>query len=186
MRCRFSGLRSTVFYQNSNNTISYGELSRLWREFANSTSGEQAPRPPSCACEVDSDNKLPEPHRTGLHKYDARCCIIFMERYRSGHNGADSKSVCAQAHEGSNPSLSANAKHTARCAFCVGGERGSIMNTFCFAKQSKRGFAFEPKAVWELAHKRLGEKSSPKAKFPYSYSSTPIGVVFLFLTSSAR
>ena len=29
------------------------------------------------------------------------------ERYRSGHNGADSKSVCAQAHEGSNPSLSA-------------------------------------------------------------------------------
>ena len=30
-----------------------------------------------------------------------------MERYRSGHNGADSKSVCAHAHEGSNPSLSA-------------------------------------------------------------------------------
>ena len=30
-----------------------------------------------------------------------------MERYRSGHNGADSKSVCAKAHEGSNPSLSA-------------------------------------------------------------------------------
>ncbi len=29
------------------------------------------------------------------------------ERYRSGHNGADSKSVCAKAHEGSNPSLSA-------------------------------------------------------------------------------
>ncbi len=24
--------------------------------------------------------------------------------------------------------------------------------------------AFEPKAVWELAHKRLGEKSSPQAK----------------------
>ena len=30
-----------------------------------------------------------------------------MERYRSGHNGADSKSVCAQAHGGSNPPLSA-------------------------------------------------------------------------------
>ena len=43
-----------------------------------------------------------------LHNYDARCCIIIMERYRSGHNGADSKSVCANAHEGSNPSLSAN------------------------------------------------------------------------------
>ena len=30
-----------------------------------------------------------------------------MERYRSGHNGADSKSVCAKAHAGSNPALSA-------------------------------------------------------------------------------
>ena len=30
-----------------------------------------------------------------------------MERYRSGHNGADSKSVWAQAHVGSNPTLSA-------------------------------------------------------------------------------
>ena len=27
-----------------------------------------------------------------------------MQRYRSGHNGADSKSVCEQSHEGSNPS----------------------------------------------------------------------------------
>ena len=43
----------------------------------------------------------------GLHNYDAHLCIIIMERYRSGHNGADSKSVCAKAHEGSNPSLSA-------------------------------------------------------------------------------
>ena len=30
-----------------------------------------------------------------------------MERYRSGHNGADSKSVCEQSHMGSNPILSA-------------------------------------------------------------------------------
>ena len=27
-----------------------------------------------------------------------------MQRYRSGHNGADSKSVWEQSHEGSNPS----------------------------------------------------------------------------------
>ena len=51
--------------------------------------------------------KLIEPRLMGLHSYDARCCIIFMERYRSGHNGADSKSVCAKAHGGSNPPLSA-------------------------------------------------------------------------------
>ena len=43
----------------------------------------------------------------GLHSYDAHLCIIAMERYRSGHNGADSKSVCAKAHGGSNPPLSA-------------------------------------------------------------------------------
>lgn len=30
-----------------------------------------------------------------------------MERYRSGHNGADSKSVWEQSHAGSNPALSA-------------------------------------------------------------------------------
>ena len=59
-------------------------------------------------CEVDS--ATPSHIESELHKYDARCCIIFMERYRSGHNGADSKSVCAQAHEGSNPSLSAKNK----------------------------------------------------------------------------
>ena len=33
-----------------------------------------------------------------------------MERYRSGHNGADSKSVCVKAHMGSNPILSASGK----------------------------------------------------------------------------
>ena len=33
---------------------------------------------------------------------------IDTEGYRSGHNGADSKSVWAQAHVGSNPTPSAN------------------------------------------------------------------------------
>ena len=38
-------------------------------------------------------------------------CIIFKlqfkETYRSGHNGADSKSVGEQSHVGSNPTVSA-------------------------------------------------------------------------------
>ena len=37
------------------------EISRLRRGFANSSSGEQAPRPPSCEREVDSMGKLIEP-----------------------------------------------------------------------------------------------------------------------------
>ena len=49
-----------------------GEISRLWRGFANSTSGEQAPRPSSCEFEVDSMSKLIEPLLIKLHKYDAR------------------------------------------------------------------------------------------------------------------
>ncbi len=36
----------------------------------------------------------------------------MLERYRSGHNGADSKSVCEQSHGGSNPPLSANKDYT--------------------------------------------------------------------------
>ena len=35
---------------------------------------------------------------------------IHMERYRSGHNGADSKSVWRQRHVGSNPTRSAKCK----------------------------------------------------------------------------
>ena len=33
-----------------------------------------------------------------------------METYRSGHNGADSKSVCGQPHVGSNPTVSATSE----------------------------------------------------------------------------
>ena len=43
-----------------------------------------------------------------------------MQRYRSGHNGADSKSVCGQPHEGSNPSRcasSSQASYRLRRAF---------------------------------------------------------------------
>ncbi len=35
-------------------------------------------------------------------------CEIRMEKYRSGRNGALSKSVCGQPHVGSNPTFSAN------------------------------------------------------------------------------
>ncbi len=35
-----------------------------------------------------------------------------MQRYRSGHNGADSKSVCRKLHEGSNPSRCATSSRT--------------------------------------------------------------------------
>ena len=35
-----------------------------------------------------------------------------MQRYRSGHNGADSKSVWEQSHEGSNPSRCAMSPRT--------------------------------------------------------------------------
>ena len=48
-----------------------------------------------------------------------------METYRSGHNGADSKSVREQSHEGSNPSVSAkkNTAHSGGVLFGNGGIR---------------------------------------------------------------
>ena len=39
--------------------------------------------------------KLAEPHLARLRKYDARCCIIFTEGYRSGHNEAVLK-ICSR------------------------------------------------------------------------------------------
>ena len=39
-------------------------------------------------------------------------------------------------------------------------------NTLVLAKRCGIRFAFEPKAVGELAHQRLGEESSPKASTP--------------------
>ena len=52
---------------------------------------------------------------------------LNMKRYRSGHNGADSKSVCEQSHAGSNPALSANKPlKTLRFqgfSLCLGGAR---------------------------------------------------------------
>ena len=45
-----------------------------------------------------------------------------MERYRRGHNGADSKSVCVKAHMGSNPILSAKGTDLVSC----------MPNPFCY------------------------------------------------------
>ena len=50
---------------------------------------------------------------------------VYMETYRSGHNGADSKSVREQSHVGSNPTVSARKrgllrnKSFATALFCV-------------------------------------------------------------------
>ena len=41
------------------------------------------------------------------------------ERYRSGHNGADSKSVCLNGHAGSNPALSAKRPQFSRIAVLI-------------------------------------------------------------------
>ena len=69
---------------------------------------QRACRSSGGVCEADSTSKARRATAQKLRKYDARCCIIFTERYRSGHNEAVLKTVWAQAHKGSNPFLSAN------------------------------------------------------------------------------
>lgn len=43
----------------------------------------------------------------------------YMQTYRSGHNGADSKSVWEQSHAGSNPALSARKKPRKHWVYAV-------------------------------------------------------------------
>ncbi len=51
--------------------------------------------------------------------FEGWCCGKYTQRYRSGHNGADSKSVWEQSHEGSNPSRCAKKSVCKRiCAVC--------------------------------------------------------------------
>ena len=49
------------------------------------------------------EKKAHFPLATGAKVCHNTIVHFFMQRYRSGHNGADSKSVCGQPHVGSNP-----------------------------------------------------------------------------------
>ena len=75
--------------------------------------------------------------------FEGWCCEKYTQRYRSGHNGADSKSVWEQSHEGSNPS---------RCAKKVQSTSGFmpfVGFSFCFLRDSDWKFMcqFSPKAA---------------------------------------
>ena len=91
----------------------HGELFRLWRRYPHPAPDKRACRSSGGVCEVDSTNRVRRAASQKLRKYDARCCIIFTESYRSGHNEAVLKTVWGQPHKGSNPFLSAKiaAKH---------------------------------------------------------------------------
>ena len=49
---------------------------------------------------------------TKLSPYGIISSVLFLERYRSGHNGAVLKTVVSQGTVGSNPTLSAIRYHT--------------------------------------------------------------------------
>ena len=102
-------------------SLHHGEIFRLWRRYPHPAPDKRACRSSGGVCEVDSMSKLIEPHLIKLHKiWCNSVASYFMERYRSGHNGADSKSVCAKAHEGSNPSLCAKQRiHPFGWIFCL-------------------------------------------------------------------
>ena len=70
-----------------------------------------------CGILNKSETDIPEQTWQEAAEMPGPCAATDPERYRSGHNGADSKSVCEQSHAGSNPALSANAKDTCGCPF---------------------------------------------------------------------
>ena len=85
----------------------HGGLFRFWRRYPHPTSDKRVCRSSGGVCEVDSSNEVRRATSQKLRKYDARCCIIFTEGYRSGHNEAVLKTVCLHGRVGSNPTPSA-------------------------------------------------------------------------------
>ena len=88
-------------------SMHHGVLFRRWRRSPHPASDKQACRTSGGVCEADSTNRARRAAPLQLRKYDARCCIIFTEGYRSGHNEAVLKTVWQQCHVGSNPTPSA-------------------------------------------------------------------------------
>ena len=81
--------------------VASAEVFRLWRIYPRPAPDKRACRSSGGGCEADSMSYAHwASSQRALHKYDANYCIIFMQRYRSGHNGADSKSVCAKSTRG--------------------------------------------------------------------------------------
>ena len=70
---------------------------------------------PNCFLQIKSCKTAPATTHTAKVQIKSACqnyknilqCLC-VEGYRSGHNGADSKSVWEQSHVGSNPTPSAN------------------------------------------------------------------------------
>ena len=60
-----------------------------------------------------------------------------MQRYRSGHNGADSKSVCGQPHVGSNPTRCANSEIPTTVPFPPWGENCTLVGIFLLSGRTR-------------------------------------------------
>ena len=69
-------------------SMHHGELFRFQRKYLHPAPDKQACRSSGEVCEADLTSIARQAASHKLHKYDARCCIIFMEGYRSGHNEA--------------------------------------------------------------------------------------------------
>ena len=69
-------------------SMHHGRLSRLRREYPHPPPDKRACRSSGGVCEADSLACGNRATSWKLRKYDARCCIIFTEGYRSGHNEA--------------------------------------------------------------------------------------------------
>ena len=67
----------------------------LRRRYPHPAPDKRACRSSGGVCEVDSSNEVRRATSQKLRKYDARCCIIFTEGYRSGHNEAVLK-ICSR------------------------------------------------------------------------------------------
>ena len=75
------------------------EVFRLWRIYPHPAPDKRACRSSGGICEADSRAALLS-HFSQGSAYMMQTIASYMQRYRSGHNGADSKSVCAKSTRG--------------------------------------------------------------------------------------
>jgi hypothetical protein len=114
--CSYRGKISFPMYELQINTVTRGEMSE-WSKVTDSKSNRSKARPLGenpvtiRLCERlmnENFSQMLTPCSQFYKKsFSVTAVKLYTERYRSGHNGADSKSVWRQRHEGSNPSLSA-------------------------------------------------------------------------------
>ena len=141
------------------------ELFRLWRIYPHPAPDKRACRSSGGVCEADSTSLRSSSHFSPGCIIRCKLLHHIMQRYRSGHNGADSKSVCAKSTRGfESLPLRQRCSCTIRCD-CIFLLTQSVGHEHCTVRCEGSHLSV---AIGELAHQWRSDKSSPLVNTPPS------------------